>query len=47
MYKISESLQGQPEELGRMLAFPPGWLENESIWMHMVNSRAARLLFSH
>lgn len=38
MYKISESLQGQPEELGRMLAFPPGWLENESIWMHMVNS---------
>ncbi|CAN0569819.1 unnamed protein product, partial [Ectocarpus sp. 12 AP-2014] len=35
MYKISENLEGQPEELGRMLAFPSGWLENESIWMHM------------
>ncbi|CAN0035910.1 unnamed protein product, partial [Discosporangium mesarthrocarpum] len=35
MYKISQSLEGQPLEIGRMRAFPPGWLENESIWMHM------------
>mmetsp|Transcript_15716 Transcript_15716/g.48869 ORF Transcript_15716/g.48869 Transcript_15716/m.48869 type:complete len:441 (-) Transcript_15716:2600-3922(-) len=35
MYKISESLEGQPFEVGRMMAFNPGWLENESIWMHM------------
>lgn len=35
MYKISESLQGQPFEVGRMMAFNPGWLENESVWMHM------------
>lgn len=35
MYKISESLKGQPFEVGRMMAFNPGWLENESIWMHM------------
>ena len=35
MYKICESLQGQPLALGRMMAFQAGWLENESIWMHM------------
>ena len=22
-------------EVGRMMAFSPGWLENESIWLHM------------
>mmetsp|Transcript_56284 Transcript_56284/g.93077 ORF Transcript_56284/g.93077 Transcript_56284/m.93077 type:complete len:1196 (-) Transcript_56284:326-3913(-) len=35
MYKISESLHGQPTEIGRMMAFNAGWLENESIWLHM------------
>jgi len=35
MYKISESLKGQPLEIGRMMAFNAGWLENESVWMHM------------
>mmetsp|Transcript_3899 Transcript_3899/g.5105 ORF Transcript_3899/g.5105 Transcript_3899/m.5105 type:complete len:645 (+) Transcript_3899:417-2351(+) len=34
-YKICESLEGQPIEMGRMMAFTPGWLENESIWLHM------------
>lgn len=35
MYKVNESLDGQPFELGRSRAFTPGWLENESIFMHM------------
>lgn len=35
LYKISESLVGQPFEVGRMMAFQPGWLENESVWTHM------------
>lgn len=35
MYKVNESLAGQPFELGRSTAFTPGWLENESIFMHM------------
>ena len=35
MYKIGASLQGQPFEIGRMMAFNAGWLENESIWLHM------------
>merc|ERR1712072_376248 len=35
MYKVSASLVGQPMEVGRMMAFSPGWLENESIWLHM------------
>ncbi|KAJ8613664.1 hypothetical protein CTAYLR_003152 [Chrysophaeum taylorii] len=34
-YKICESLEGQSFEMGRMMAFTPGWLENESIWLHM------------
>jgi hypothetical protein len=35
MYKVNASLEGQPEEIGRARVFTPGWLENESIWMHM------------
>lgn len=35
MYKVNESLADQPFELGRSRAFTPGWLENESVFMHM------------
>ena len=35
MYKLGASLKGQPLEIGRMMAFTSGWLENESIWLHM------------
>ncbi|MBN1121206.1 MAG: cellobiose phosphorylase [Anaerolineae bacterium] len=35
MYKTNASLADQPIEIGRARAFPPGWLENESIWLHM------------
>jgi hypothetical protein len=35
MYKVNASLEEQSHELGRARAFAPGWLENESIWLHM------------
>ncbi|KAF2955848.1 hypothetical protein [Marinitoga sp. 38H-ov] len=35
MYKTSESIMDQPYSIGRLRAFTPGWLENESIFMHM------------
>jgi hypothetical protein len=35
MYKINESLDGLPIDVGRLRAFTPGWLENETIWLHM------------
>ena len=35
MYKVNASLEDQPHEIGRARAFTPGWLENESIWLHM------------
>ena len=35
MYKVNESLAGASYEIGRAKAFTPGWLENESIWLHM------------
>ncbi len=35
MYKVNESLKEATFELGRCRAFQPGWLENESIWLHM------------
>ena len=35
MYKLNESLEKQPFDIGRAKAFTPGWLENESIWLHM------------
>ena len=35
MYFLSASLKGQSYDMGRMMAFSPGWLENQSIWLHM------------
>lgn len=35
MYKLNASLENQPVDIGRAKAFTPGWLENESIWLHM------------
>lgn len=35
MYKVNASLENASIELGRAKAFTPGWLENESIWLHM------------
>ena len=35
MYKVNASLDGMPPDIGRARAFTPGWLENESIWLHM------------
>ncbi|KAL3923578.1 MAG: hypothetical protein SGILL_001579 [Bacillariaceae sp.] len=35
MYTVSGSLTGQPVEMGRSTAFAPGWLENQSVWLHM------------
>ena len=35
MYKVNASLADSSFELGRARAFTPGWLENESIWLHM------------
>jgi hypothetical protein len=35
MYKINADLSEQPYDIGRARTFTPGWLENESIWLHM------------
>ena len=35
MYKVNASLRDLTFEAGRAKAFTPGWLENESIWLHM------------
>lgn len=35
MYKVNADISGESEELGRARIFPRGWLENESIWLHM------------
>jgi len=35
MYKVNEPLKGMPLEIGRSAIFTPGWLENESVWLHM------------
>jgi hypothetical protein len=35
MYKVNESLKDAPLEIGRIKAFLPGWLENESIFLHL------------
>jgi hypothetical protein len=35
MYKVTAPLKSMPEEIGRCRVFTPGWLEHESIWLHM------------
>lgn len=35
MFKVNASLNAESHEIGRARAFTPGWLENESIWLHM------------
>ena len=35
MYKVNESLETLTYAAGRTRAFTPGWLENESVWLHM------------
>ncbi|MBI5150336.1 MAG: hypothetical protein HZA28_06165 [Candidatus Omnitrophica bacterium] len=35
MYKVNADISSSSEEIGRARIFPPGWLENESIWLHM------------
>ncbi|WP_008826269.1 hypothetical protein [Haloplasma contractile] len=35
MYKTSESIADESNEIGRARAFTPGWLEREAIFLHM------------
>jgi hypothetical protein len=35
MFAISASLDSMGQSVGRMKAFSAGWLENQSIWLHM------------
>lgn len=35
MYKVNSSIESESFEIGRARVFAPGWLENESIWLHM------------
>ncbi|RDY31680.1 hypothetical protein [Lachnotalea glycerini] len=44
MYKVNESLEKTSFEVGRAKAFSPGWLENESIWLHMEYKYLLQLL---
>ena len=46
MFKSSESLLSQPMSIGRGRAFTPGWLENESIFMHVEYKYLLELLRS-
>jgi len=35
MYRLNASLEKEPLDIGRSRIFVPGWLENESVWLHM------------
>lgn len=35
MYKVNADLTSEGDGIGRTRVFPRGWLENESIWLHM------------
>ncbi|WP_040952469.1 hypothetical protein [Gorillibacterium massiliense] len=44
MYKTSVSLENESLEIGRIRAFTPGWLERESVFMHMSYKYVLELL---
>ena len=46
MFKVNASLLEEAHDIGRARAFAPGWLENESIWMHMAYKYLLSLLLS-
>ncbi|PKQ27095.1 MAG: cellobiose phosphorylase [Actinobacteria bacterium HGW-Actinobacteria-4] len=46
MYKVNASIADLPPDIGRAQAFPAGWLENESIWLHMEYKYLLELLRS-
>ena len=46
MYKVNAPITEESFELGRCRAFTPGWLENESIWLHMEYKYLLELLKS-
>ena len=46
MYKVNAPFKDASFELGRARAFTPGWLENESIWLHMEYKYLLELLRS-
>lgn len=46
MYKVNEPLKNVSVEIGRAKIFTPGWLENESIWLHMEYKYLLELLNS-
>ncbi|MBF0478653.1 MAG: hypothetical protein HQL26_04150 [Candidatus Omnitrophica bacterium] len=35
MYKVNADLSSSSTDIGRSRVFPAGWLENESVWLHM------------
>lgn len=35
MYKVNADLDREPKSIGRIRTFARGWLENESVWLHM------------
>jgi len=46
MYKVNAPLDKESFEIGRARVFTPGWLENESIWLHMEYKYLLELLRS-
>lgn len=46
MYKVNENLERVSFEAGRTKAFTRGWLENESVWLHMEYKYLLELLKS-
>ena len=46
MFKVNAALGEASYEIGRAHAFTPGWLENESVWLHMEYKYLLELLRS-
>ncbi|MDR0465244.1 MAG: hypothetical protein LBG94_09070, partial [Treponema sp.] len=46
MFKINAPIASAGQDIGRITVFTPGWLENESVWLHMEYKYLLELLRS-
>ncbi len=44
MYLVGDSVQGESKDVGRIWAWPPGWFENENVFLHIEHKYLLALL---
>jgi hypothetical protein len=46
MYIVGESVRNEPHDVGRIWAWPPGWFENENVFLHLEHKYMLAALYA-